>query len=61
MFLLGAAMYALTRAAVYDRYLLPWAALMPIVWLIALPRGAVVAQAIGLLGFGAWLTHQWLF
>ena len=57
---LGAAMYALTRAAVYDRYLLAWAALMPIVWLVALPRGAAAAQAAGLLGIAAWLTYRWL-
>ena len=60
-FALGALMYALTRAAVYDRYLVPWAVLMPIVWLITLPRTLVIAQAVGLLGFAAWLTAQWLF
>jgi hypothetical protein len=42
----GAAMYALTRAMVFDRYLLPWAVLLPIAWTMALPRKLLLVQAI---------------
>jgi hypothetical protein len=42
----GAAMYALTRAMVFDRYLLPWAVLLPIAWTVALPRKLLFVQAI---------------
>ena len=42
----GAAMYGLTRAMVFDRYLLPWAVLLPIVWTAALPRKLLFVQAI---------------
>jgi len=42
----GAAMYALTRSMVFDRYLLPWAVLLPIAWTVALPRKLLFVQAV---------------
>jgi hypothetical protein len=42
----GPVMYALTRAMVFDRYLLPWSVLLPIAWTVALPRKLLVAQAL---------------
>jgi hypothetical protein len=38
-------MYTLTRAMVFDRYLLPWAVLLPIAWTVALPRKLLLVQA----------------
>ncbi|MHC4802542.1 MAG: hypothetical protein ACYTFF_10540 [Planctomycetota bacterium] len=50
----GAAMYALTRAMVFDRYLLPWAVLLPIAWTAALPRKLLFAQALILAVIFGW-------
>jgi hypothetical protein len=41
----GGAMYALTRAMVFDRYLLPWVVLLPIAWTMTLPRKLLAVQA----------------
>lgn len=58
--LCGCWLYALTAGFVFDRYLLPWAALISIIWVLQLPRALLAAQAIVLLSFAAWLTKQWL-
>jgi len=56
----GIALYALTDAFVVDRYLLPWAALLPIIWWRRLPRLLLAAQILGLtLLLGGW-TRSWL-
>jgi hypothetical protein len=47
-------MYALTRAMVFDRYLLPWAVLLPIAWTAALPRKLLFAQALILAVIFGW-------
>jgi len=56
---LGWGLYALTRGDVYDRYLLAFSLLLPIVWLDVRPRALVAVQGLGLLmllvlGFEAW-------
>ncbi len=56
----GWAMYALTRSVVYDRYLLPWIVLLPIVWVWSLPRRAQVIQAVGLVAIQAWYVYRLL-
>jgi hypothetical protein len=60
MLVCGWAMYALTRAFVFDRYLLPWAILLPVVWVRALPRALLALQAAGLALILGWLTWNWL-
>jgi hypothetical protein len=47
--LCGWAMYALTSGYVFDRYLMGWAALLPIAWVLLLPRSAMALQAAALL------------
>jgi hypothetical protein len=56
----GVGLYALTRAAVFDRYLLPWAVLLPIVWLLSLPRGILAVQMAVLVAIVARLVSVWL-
>jgi hypothetical protein len=58
--LIGWAMTVMTHSAVYDRYLLAWATLLPIVWVIALPRWLTALQALMLLAICGWLTRAWL-
>ncbi len=45
----GCAMYGLTRSVVYDRYLLQWAVLLPVVWVGRLGRAALLAEGLLLL------------
>lgn len=44
--LAGIGLYALTRSFVLDRYLLPWAAAMPVLWWRLLPRIVTVLMTI---------------
>jgi hypothetical protein len=53
----GPAMYAVTRAMVFDRYLLPWAVLLPIAWTAALSRRVLLVQALLLAAIFA--RHAW--
>jgi hypothetical protein len=55
----GACLYALTRAPVFDRYLLPWAVLLPIAWTVVLPRKLLAVQALILLVIFA--RHAWIW
>ncbi|MHC4220671.1 MAG: hypothetical protein ACYSU7_19715 [Planctomycetota bacterium] len=52
-------MYTLTRAMVFDRYLLPWAVLFPIMWVAALPRPLLVVQTLILAAIFA--RHAWVW
>jgi hypothetical protein len=56
----GWLLYAVTRGFVFDRFLLTWAFLLPIVWIRVLPKWLLVIQYLGLLFIAAWLTSQWL-
>ena len=56
----GWAMYAVTRGFVFDRYLLPWAILLPVLWVRGLPRPLLALQGAGLLLVLGWLTWNWL-
>jgi hypothetical protein len=56
----GWGLYALTSAFVFDRYLLPWAALLPIVWVLHLPRWLLCMQALLFIAIDGWLIRQWL-
>ncbi len=58
--LCGWAMYALTRGFVFDRYLLPWAILLPVLWVRGLPRALLALQGGGLAIVLGWLTWSWL-
>ncbi len=51
--LTGGLLYVLTRGAVYDRYLLPWAILLPLLWVISLPRAALALQGVMLAAVNA--------
>ncbi len=53
----GCAMYGLTRSVVYDRYLLQWAVLLPVVWVGRLGRAAILAE--GLLLFLMQFRFAW--
>jgi hypothetical protein len=56
----GWLLYALTRGFVFDRFLLTWAFLLPIVLVRALPRWLLTLQYIALTFIAAWLTATWL-
>ena len=58
--LCGWAMYALTQGFVFDRYLLPWAILLPVLWVRGLPRALLALQGAGLALVLGWLTWSWL-
>jgi len=59
--LAGWLLYALTRGAVFDRYLLVWAFMLPVIWVRVLPRWLIVLQTFGL-ALIAWLQiESWLF
>ncbi len=58
--LCGWVMYALTQGFVFDRYLLAWAILLPVLWVRALPRPLLALQAAGLALVLGWLTRNWL-
>jgi hypothetical protein len=57
---IGCFLYGMTDAVVYDRYLLSWAVLMPIVWVAALPRTAQGLQCAGLLALQCWYVWRLL-
>ncbi len=59
--LAGIGLYALTRSFVLDRYLLPWAAAMPVLWWRLLPRGVTVALIIALAAMTAAGVARWLW
>ncbi len=56
----GWLLYAFTRGFVFDRFILTWAFLLPIIWVKSLPRGLLALQYIGLAFIAAWLTASWL-
>jgi hypothetical protein len=58
--LAGWALYALTRGFVFDRYLLAWSALLPIAWVLTLPRWLLGVQVAMLGGAAVWFIHTWL-
>jgi hypothetical protein len=58
--LAGCCLYVLTNSVVYDRYLLAWAVLMPIVWVASLPRRALGAQGLLLLVIASWSVWRFL-
>lgn len=60
MLIAGTGLYALTRAYVFDRYLLGWAILLPLVWVLVLNRKQLALQAIALLPILGWFVWQWL-
>lgn len=57
----GLVMYAASAAPVFDRYVLGWGVLLPLVWWRALPRWLLLIQAAGLCAIGAMLCARWLF
>ena len=58
---IGWMLYACTRGFVFDRFLLTWAFLLPIVWLKVLPTHVLIVQYVALTGIAAWLCATWLF
>jgi uncharacterized membrane protein (UPF0136 family) len=59
--LFGWLLYACTRGFVFDRFLLTWAFLIPIVWVRILPKWLLIPQYIALSIIAAWLTATWLY
>jgi len=57
---LGWLLYALTRGFVFDRFLLTWAFLLPIIWVKVLPKWLLVFQYALLALIAARLIHVWL-
>ena len=56
----GVQLYALTRGSVFDRYLLVWAFMLPVVWVVVLPRWLCALQAMAL-AIIAWMQiDAWL-
>ena len=58
--LTGCGLYGLTSGVVYDRYLVAWAVLMPIVWVVALPRRALGVQGAVLFTLLCWSVWRLL-
>ncbi len=56
----GCCLYGMTDAVVYDRYLLSWGVLMPIIWVAALPRRALALQGVLLLTLQCWYVWRLL-
>ncbi|MFG0328636.1 MAG: hypothetical protein ACF8PN_01950 [Phycisphaerales bacterium] len=57
--LVGWALYALTRGDVFDRYLMPFAILIPLLWARVLPRWLIVIQTIALLTLSVVSIVRW--
>ncbi len=58
--LLGWLLYACTRGFVFDRFILTWAFLLPIVWVQTLPRWLLAIQYVFLALIAGYLTVVWL-
>lgn len=56
----GWLLYAFTRGFVFDRFILTWAFLLPIIWVKSLPRWLLILQYLGLAFIAAWLIASWL-
>jgi hypothetical protein len=56
----GVPLYVMTSGPVFDRYLLVWCVLLPVVWLRALPRWVIVPQTLVLGAVLAYHAHEWL-
>jgi len=56
----GWLLYSLTRGFVFDRFLLTWAFLLPIVWYRVLPKWLLIPQYIVLAVIAAMLCNTWL-
>jgi len=56
----GVPLYVITSGPVFDRYLLVWCVLLPIVWMRALPRWVIVPQTLVLGGMLAYHAREWL-
>ena len=56
----GLLLYALTRGFVFDRFLLTWAFLLPIVWVRVLPIWLLALQYLALAVVAGILTATWL-
>lgn len=56
----GIGLYSTTQAFGTDRYILPWAALMPILWWRWLPRWLLALFAMALLAMAAQQVRGWL-
>ncbi len=56
----GLPLYVITRGPIYDRYLLVWLPLMPIVWIATLPRWLVLVQSTVLLAIALFFVQQYL-
>lgn len=57
---LGWLLYALTRGFVFDRFILIWAFLLPIVWIRILPQKLLIAQYMLLTVIAVRLVTLWL-
>jgi len=56
----GSGLYAATHSGVYDRYILPWVVLTPILWMAALRRWMLTAQILALAAMLGWMTWNLL-
>lgn len=57
---LGWLLYGTARGDVYDRYLLSFSILLPIVWIRRCPRPLVILQLLLLAGLMIWSASNWL-
>ena len=60
-FFIGCGLYAFTRGFVFDRFLLIWAFLLPIVWVRYLSKELFVVQMIAMFKIAIRLSMIWLF
>jgi hypothetical protein len=58
---IGWFLYALTRGFVFDRFLLTWAFLLPIVWVRVLPKWLLALQYAFLAIIAGYLAITWLY
>lgn len=55
----GMALFSLTTSPVYDRYLVIWVLLLPIVWLMTLQRWLVLLHSLTMVLMLAYLVNNW--
>ncbi len=56
----GIPLYVVTSGPIYDRYLMVWYILLPIVWATSLVRPILIVQATGLALILGYFVHAWL-
>lgn len=57
----GWSLYAFTRGFVFDRYMLTWTFLLPIIWVKKLSGPLLLIQLLGITLIAIWLSMSWFY